>query len=778
MPKQDYADVVEEGVGMKRRIRIDHNTAPAGGWGSVRSLVDILVREKVVVSGPKVLMAQNKPDGFACVSCAWPKPADPKLFEYCENGAKATAWEITTRRAAPEFFTRHTLADLRRWSDYRLEQQGRLTQPMRWDAASDRYLPVTWQSAFAEIGSEMRRMAPDETVWYSSGRASLETSFMYALTARLFGTNNLPDSSNMCHESTSVGLQASIGAPVGTTTLDDLDHTDCIFFFGQNPGSNSPRALHPLQQARRRDVPIITFNPIRERGLELFTSPQSPAEMLVKPPTPISSQYHQVRLGGDIAAIMGIAKALITLDDDAREQGMAVLDHAFIAEQTDGFENFERSVRDMAWAEIEQRSGLTRNALEATAAVYARSDRVIAIYGMGITQHREGVAAVQMIVNLLLLRGNIGKPGAGVCPVRGHSNVQGQRTVGISEKPELVPLDKLAERYGFDPPRRTGLNTVEACEAIIAGKVKAFIMLGGNFVRAVPERETMEAAWSRMRLTVNIATKLNRSHLVHGEISYVLPCLGRIEIDRQAGGVQAVSVEDSMANVHGSRGVHPPAGRHLLSEPAIVAGIAKAIMPGNPRIDWDEWVGDYARIRKEIGAIYPDFEGMDTRMWQPGGFHRHISARHRQWNTDTKRAHFVTHDVEEDPDIDTRGRDVLTMMTMRSNDQFNTTIYGYDDRFRGIKGTRMVVFMNENDIARLDLKDGEMVGIETAVNDGIDRIMTGFRVVRYDIPAGCVGTYYPETNALIPLWHYARKSKVPAAKSVPVRVFKVAGRRG
>jgi len=756
----------------KRSVKIAPYHAPSGGWGSVRSLAEIVTREHIPLAAAKTLMAQNKPDGFACVSCAWPKPAHPKPFEYCENGAKATAWEITSRRACADFFAAHTVAELRGWTDYDLEQQGRLTQPMRWDSATDRYLPVAWADAFAEIGAELRAMHPDESVWYASGRASLETSYMFALAARLFGTNNLPDSSNMCHESTSVGLTASLGVPVGTTILEDMEQTDCLLFFGQNPGSNSPRALHPLQEAHRRGVPIITFNPLREPGLVKFSSPQSPAEMLVLPPTPISTSYHQVKLGGDIAAILGITKALIEADDAAAANGTArVLDHEFIAEHTEGFAAFATTARNANWRDIETRSGLSRHALEATAVTYAKSHRVMVVYGMGITQHREGVEAVRMLVNLLLLRGNIGKPGAGICPVRGHSNVQGQRTVGISEKPELVPLDKIAARYGFNPPRETGLNTVEACEAIIAGKIKAFLMLGGNFVRAIPERAEMEAAWSTLRLTVNIATKLNRSHLVHGEISYILPCLGRSEIDLQATGPQAVSIEDSTACVHGSRGVRPAASPYLLSEPAIVAGIAKATLKPNPNIDWDGWVADYALIRREIGAILPDFADMETRMWQPGGFHRHIAARHRTWNTKSKRAEFVDPtSLNEDPDVTAEARDVLTMMTMRSNDQFNTTVYGYNDRFRGIKGTRMVVLMHKDDIIRLGFTEGDQVSLTTVADDGIDRMMSGFRVTPYDIPPGCIGTYYPETNALIPLWHHAKGSKVPAAKSIPVRV--------
>lgn len=742
---------------------------PAGGWGSAKSLGNILLREAVPDAGATTLMRQNKVDGFACVSCAWPKPADAKPFEYCENGAKATAWEITRHRCTPEFFAGHSCKELRNWPDHDLEEQGRLTQPMRYDAATDKYLPVSWESAFAEIGAELKTMLPDETIWYASGRASLETSFMWALAARMYGTNNLPDSSNMCHESTSVGLKEAIGSPVGTTTYEDLEKTDCIFFFGQNPGTNSPRALHPLQAAHKRGVPIITFNPIRERALERFTNPQSPVEMLTGASTPISTQYHQLHLGGDIAAILGMCKYLIAEDDAAGN----ILDHDFINQHTDGFEALAALARATDWQVIERRSGLSRSALESAAAIYAKSKRVIAIYGMGITQHRTGVKNVQMILNFLLLRGNIGKPGAGICPVRGHSNVQGQRTVGIAEKPELVPLDAIAARYKFSPPRQQGLNTVEACEQMIAGKIKAFLSLGGNFVRAVPEREAMEKAWEGLRLSVQIATKLNRSHVVHGEIAYILPCLGRIERDIQAGGEQSVSMEDSTACIHGSTGVRPPASPHLRSEPAIVAEIAKAALDANPHVPWDAWVGNYALIRTEIGEIYPDFKNMESRMWEPGGFHRNLPARRREWATETKRARIlIPETLDEDADMASEDNRTLRMMTMRSNDQFNTTIYGYSDRFRGINGTRMVVLISRDDMARLDLQEGEMVGIETVSSDDITRRMTGFRVTPYNIPAGNIGTYYPEANALIPLWHHAERSKVPAAKSVPVRIFK------
>ncbi len=746
----------------------------AGGWGSLRSVTSVLVREHTALAGVRVLAHQNKVDGFMCVSCAWAKPAHPHPAEFCENGAKATAWEITPKRAPPEFFLQHTLAELEGWSDHDLEAQGRLTEPLRWDPATDRYLRVRWEDAFAEIARELRLLDPAATVFYASGRASLEASYLYQLLARMYGTNNLPDSSNMCHESTSVALPKAIGVGVGTVTLEDFEATDCILFFGQNVGSNSPRMLHQLQDARRRGIALITFNPIHEAGLVSFINPQSPGEMLTGTETRISTQYHQVRIGGDAAALLGLCKWLIEQDDLARESGgERVLDCDFIAEHTHGFEEFARCARDTAWEAIESESGISQAHLEAAARVYRESKAAIAVYGMGLTQHRNGVETVQMLTNLLLLRGNIGKPGAGICPVRGHSNVQGQRTVGITEKPELAPLDRLKELYGFEPPRSNGLATVDACEAIINGTVRGFVSLGGNFVRAVPDTNRIEPAWRRLRLTVNVATKLNRSHVLHGEIAYLLPCLGRLEIDRQSSGEQWVATEDSTGCMHGSRGVCEPAGPQLRSEPAIVAGIAKALLPANPRVDWDGWVADYARIRQAIGLTFPDiFHDFNDRLLTPGGFHRPLAARHRQWKTDNGRANFVTPtSLDADPDMRYPDGDVLRMMTLRSNDQFNTTIYGYDDRLRGIHGNRRVLLISPPDMEARGLAPGDLVNVATVARD-FRREVTGLRVQPYDIPPGCVAGYYPECNPLIPLWHHAKASKVPASKSIPVRIHR------
>jgi len=755
--------------------------APSGGWGSAYSVANILIREKIPLAGAALLLKQNKPiDGFACVSCAWAKPHPPRTLSFCENGAKATAWENTSRRCGPEFFAAHRVTELLNWTDFDLEHQGRLTHPMRYDAASDTYRAVSWDQAFAEIGQELKAMEdPNQVVFYMSGRASLETAYMYGVLARMYGTNNLPDSSNMCHESTSVALPESIGVPVATVTLNDMEKTDGLFFFGQNTGTSSPRMLHELQEARERGAEIVTFNPIRERGLERFVDPQSPREMLTPDSTVISTQYHQLAIGGDIAAVTGICKALLALDDEAQTAGTPrVLDVDFIAQHTHGFEAFEQCVRGYAWSVLERRSGLSRAAMEAAATAYAGCQRVIVAYGMGITQHRYGVEAVQMLVNLLLLRGNMGKEGAGILPVRGHSNVQGQRTVGITEKAAQVPVDNLRRQFGFEPPSEDGVNTVEACEGILAGRIRGFIGMGGNFVRAVPDSSRIEPAWRRLRLSVQVSTKLNRSHLVTGEVSYILPCLGRTEIDRQATGEQRHTTEDSTACIRAWRGAAEPAGELLLSEPAIVARLAKATLVDNPNLDWDAWVGNYDLIREAIAESYPEiFHDFNVRMMEPGGFHRPLGASQRRWDTETGKANFINPpELAADPDTEEGGHerhDVLQMMTLRSNDQFNTTVYGYDDRFRGIHGTRAVIMMNRNDIVRLGLAEGDQIEAVTEVDDGVHRSVGPLRVTPYNIPEGCCAGYYPECNVLLPVWHHAKRSKVPAAKSIPVRLRKV-----
>jgi molybdopterin-dependent oxidoreductase alpha subunit len=785
----------------KNKPKIGFDSGPAGGWGSARSVTEIVLREHVPFSGSALLTKQNKADGYMCVSCAWAKPAKPHPLEFCENGAKATAWEITTRRADEAFFAEHTLSELEGWLDHDLEEQGRLTHPLRWDEATDKYVPVSWENAFEEIGRELKQFDPKNVEFYTSGRASLETSYMYQLFARIYGSNNLPDSSNMCHESSSVGLPQSIGAAVGTAILSDFQNCDCIFYIAQNVGTSSPRLLHDLQDAVDRGVKVVTFNLLREPGLERFINPQAPTEMLTLKETPISSDYYQLKNGGDIAALFGVSKALIEADDalhaahiskvaggdkvpedPSNAAGVAfaasmaaadkkhVLDHDFIAEHTAGFAEFAAAARSYSWEELERVSGLTRAQMTEAARTYAASDAVLICYGMGLTQQVMGVENVQMVANLALLRGNIGKPGANICAVRGHSNVQGQRTVGITEKPDLVPLDTLSELYHFEPPRWEGHTTVDTCEAILKGKTQAFISLGGNFLRAVPETAAMEEAWRKIPLTVQIATKLNRSHVIHGKVAYLLPCLGRLEVDQQASGPQEVSIESSVAQFHGSRGRTKPASPHLLSEPAIVARMAKATLTKGT-VPWDSWVANYAEIRNAIERTYPEtFKDFNKRFMQPGGFHRPVPARERKWVTANKKANFITPPrlFPEFEDM-AAGENVLNLATLRSNDQFNTTIYGYNDRFRGVNGTRQVVFVNKHDIIRMGFAPGDIVDLTTAIDPQTERKVKGFRLVAYDIPKGCCAAYYPETNPLFPLAHHDPQAKTPSYKLLPIR---------
>ena len=771
--------------GPKEHPSFEPYSGPSGGYGSLRSVGEILLREGIPAIGAETLLHQNQPNGFMCVSCAWAKPAHAKTFEFCENGVKATAWEITTRRVDESFFARHTLTELEGWLDYNLEEAGRLTHPMRWDKASDKYVPVSWEDAYAEIGRELRALQvdPDQTVFYTSGRASLEASYMYQLLARMYGTNNLPDSSNMCHESSSVGLQESLGLGVGTVSLEDFDHCDLILYIAHNPATSAPRILHQLQETVKRGGRIISFNPLRERGLERFTNPQDPSQMAVGAETQISQVIYQVKVGGDIAALTGMCKVLIEAAAAAKAGAPPsrpkLLDDDFIARHTHGFEGFAAHCSNATWSEIEYTSGLSRQEIEEAAFAYAKADRVIGCYGMGLTQHVSGVENVQMFVNLMLLCGNIGKEGAGICPIRGHSNVQGQRTVGITEKPEFAPLDTLKAQYGFEPPRTKGYSTVEACEAIVDGRLKAFIALGGNFTRAVPDMDRVEAAWRELPLTVSIATKLNRSHVIHGKVAYLLPCLGRIEIDEQASGPQAVSMEDSLAHFHGSRGHVTPASKNVRSELAIIAGIAKATLAFNPLVPWDEWVADYSKVRHAIENTYPAvFAGLDRDMFKPGGIARPRPPRERKWNTPTGRANFLIPKDLFAGEVGSQDRSgTFQLTTLRSNDQFNTTIYGYSDRFRGIQGTRLVVFMNEADISAIGCADGDFVDLATIAKDARERTVNNLRIVAYNIPRGCVGAYYPETNPLIPLGHHDKKAHTPAYKAVPVRITRSAQQR-
>jgi molybdopterin-dependent oxidoreductase alpha subunit len=739
----------------------------------MRSMLRIAADARPVPGALDTLRRQNKPKGFMCSSCAWPKPANYKPFEFCENGAKATLWESTTARCTPEFWDDHTISDMLSWTDHELESTGRLTAPLKYDAATDRYVEIDWDTAFAEIGAALQPLPREDVVFYSSGHAGLEASYLWALMARVYGNNNLPQSSNMCHETTSVGLKNVIGSSVGTVVWEDLEKTDCYFFFGQNPGTNSPRFLHPLKEAKLRGAKIVTFNPVREQGLISFVDPQNPKAMLTGEEVTISDQYHQLKGGTDIAAILGLCKAVIEADDAAQAAGRpAVIDWPFIEKHTHGFDAFIQFARDTSWDAVTLECGLTEEALREAAQVYIEAERVIGVYGMGLTQHSHGAWNIGMLVNLLLLRGNIGRPGAGCCPVRGHSNVQGQRTVGVAEKAKLIPMDKLRELFDFEPPQKDGTHVVDAAQGVIDGRIKATLCLGGNLMRALPDTERLERSWRDQDLTVMISTKLNRSHLYPGKAAYILPCLSRSEIDEQATGNQTITIEDSFSMIHGSIGHRKPASPQLKSEMEITCGIARAATPPNPKLRWDDWIGDYGLVRNLIEATYPDdFRDYNTRMHQPGGFWRGNPAHERVWKTDSGRAEFTVPGKLNALDFeDAPGR--YRLLTMRSNDQFNTTIYGYSDRFRGIEGTRDVLLMNAQDMAEAGLKHGDTVALESDAGDGVTRRLGGLSVIEFKLPRGTVGSYYPECNVLVQMGHGDAMSKTPASKAVPVRIAK------
>ena len=747
---------------------------PAGGWGALNATERQLARQKVLVKGNRALLNMNKPGGFDCPSCAWPDPKKPHTAEYCENGAKAVAWEATAKRTGPDVFAAHSVTELRGWSDHELEDHGRLTHPLRYNADTDRYEAVDWRTAISEIGEHVRGLDPTRVELYTSGRTSNEAAFLWQTYGRLLGTNNFPDCSDMCHATTTMALPESIGVGKGTVTLDDWDACDALFIIGQNPGTNSPRMLGYLHDMAKRGVPILTFNPFKERALVKFTDPQSPVEMLTGRGQTISSNYFQLRTGGDIVAMQAIAKLVIEADDAARAAGEArILDVDFIAEHTHGFDAFADYVRGLDWPTIERFTALTRDHLQQAADVYMKADRVIACWGMGITQHRRGGDAMQQIINLLLLRGNMGRLGAGACPIRGHSNVQGDRTVGINKTPAEPFLKRMDEAFHFTAPRAWGHDTAECCEAILRGDVDAFLAMGGNFFRAIPDTDRIGAAVPSIGLTVYVATKLNRSHLTHGRRSYILPALGRTETDMQAGGQQTVTVEDSFAMVHGSTGQLTPASPLCRSEPWIIAELAKASVAARGAVDWDAMIADYGLIRDKIAQVIPGFEDYNARIQEPGGFHLPIPARERVWETDTGKANFLFVPGMMDEDDDVPEAPHLQLMTIRSHDQFNTTIYSYNDRYRGVSGQRMVAFLNQDDMVDLGVTEGDWVQFETVAVDGIERRVAGFKAVAYDLPRGCCAAYYPETNALLPLDHRDKRSNTPAAKSVPVRITRV-----
>ena len=742
---------------------------PAGGWGALKATAIAVRTQMDNLTAPATLLRTNQPDGFDCPGCAWPDKEQHSTFQFCENGAKAVTWEATSKRVKPEFLAQNTVTSLLQKSDYELENFGRLTHPLVYDSETDTLRPVEWETAFNRIAEVLQGLqSPDEAEFYTSGRASNEAAYMFQLFAREYGTNNFPDCSNMCHEATSVGLPFSIGIGKGTVSLDDFDETELVISMGHNPGTNHPRMMGTLHELAKKNVPIVVLNPLRERALERFADPQNVIEMATYSSTDIASNYFQVKAGGDAAALKGIIKALLQLEQLKGE----VLDKDFIAAHTQGFEALSADIDATDWAEIEKESGLVRQDLEQIAELYAKSKATIVTYGMGITQHNKGTANVRLIADLLLMRGNMGKPGAGICPLRGHSNVQGNRTVGITEKPSAAFLEKIEQVFGFIPPKKHGHDAVKAMQAMVEGTAKVLICLGGNLAVALPDPEKCFPAMKTLDLSVHVGTKLNRSHLLVAKETYILPCLGRTELDLQASGRQSVTVEDSMSMVHASSGKLKPASDLLLSEPAIVAGMAKATLPDS-KVPWMELVANYSIVRDLIEKTVPGFDNYNERIAIPGGFRMPLPPTERKWTTASGKAMFsVFEGVNEDTLVE--GDDVLRMITLRSHDQYNTTIYALDDRYRGVFGRRDILFMSDADLDKRGLEHGDLVDIETMVT-GSSLRLENMTVIAYNIAPGSVGAYYPEANILIPLDYIDKQSGTPSYKSVPVRVTRHAG---
>ncbi|MFC9245352.1 FdhF/YdeP family oxidoreductase [Streptomyces sp. NPDC057136] len=729
----------------------------AAGLPAVAHTLRVAQQQMGVRRTAQTLLKVNQKDGFDCPGCAWPEGDKRHTAEFCENGAKAVAEEATLRRVTPEFFAAHPVADLATRSGYWLGQQGRITQPMYLPEGAERYEAVSWEKAFAIIAEELKTLAsPDEALFYTSGRTSNEAAFLLQLLAREFGTNNLPDCSNMCHESSGSALTETIGIGKGSVSLEDLHHADLIIVAGQNPGTNHPRMLSALEQAKSAGAKIISVNPLPEAGLERFKNPQTPLGM-IKGAT-LTDLFLQIRLGGDQALFRLLNKMILETE--------GAVDEAFVREHTHGYEEFAKTARTADWDGTLTATGLDRTAIEEALAMVLASKRTIVCWAMGLTQHKHAVPTIREVVNFLLLRGNIGRPGAGVCPVRGHSNVQGDRTMGIFERPSTAFLDALDKEFGITSPRHHGYDVVRSIEALRDGDAKVFFAMGGNFVAATPDTTVTEAAMRRARLTVHVSTKLNRSHAVTGTRALILPTLGRTDKDTQAGGKQFVTVEDSMGMVHSSRGNLTPASPHLLSEPAIVARLARAVLGTGSATNWEEFEKDYGTIRDRISRVVPGFENFNARVAVPGGFTLpHAPRDERRFPTATGKANFTAAPVEY-PELP-EGR--LLLQTLRSHDQYNTTIYGLDDRYRGIKGGRRIVMVNPADAETLGLTDGGYTDLVSEWRDGVERRAPGFRVVHYPTARGCAAAYYPETNVLVPLDATADTSNTPASKSVVVR---------
>ena len=737
----------------------------AGGIPAVLSAIKHSIREMGIVRSIKTLSRLNQHEGYDCPSCAWPDPEERAKVEFCENGVKAVAEEATKKKVIPEFFERWSISKLSQQSDYWLGKQGRLTHPMWLKTGETFYQPIEWQDAFDLIAEKLNSLkTPDEAAFYTSGRTSNEAAFLYQLFVRLFGTNNLPDCSNMCHESSSVALKEVIGVGKGTVKLEDFNYADTIFVIGQNPGTNHPRMLTALQQAARNGCKIVSINPLPEAGMIRFKHPQE-IRGLVGAGTELATLFLQVKINGDVALLKGIIKEMLIAEE--KNPG-SVIDRNFVDNFTSGFFEFDKDITQTTWETITEESGVSRDQIYEAAQVAINSKRMIWCWAMGLTQHKNAVANIQEIINLLLLGGHFGRKGAGVCPVRGHSNVQGDRTMGIWERPTKDFLDNLENEFHFEPPREPGFNTVEAIEAMAENKVKVFFALGGNFVSATPDTEFTANAIRKCELTVQVSTKLNRAHLVTGKQALILPCLARSEKDVVDGKVQFVSVENSMGIVHRSSGNLAPTSKYLKSEPSIVAQLAKATFKNHPdkvnKVRWKYLSADYSRIRDLIERVIPGFTDYNQRVRRPGGFYLPNPVRdEKAFNTSNKKAQFTIHTIKRT----NLPQGHYIMMTIRSHDQYNTTIYGLEDRYRGIANGRRVILMNKEDMCEASFKKGQYVDI-TSHFQGQKRIAKKFVVVPYAIPRKCVATYFPEANVLVPIGSIADKSHTPASKSVQV----------
>ena len=735
----------------------------AGGVPAIIEALTVTTSEAGLIKGLRTLLQINQQSGIDCPGCAWPEPDKERShFEFCENGAKHVADETTTKRITPEFFAKWSVADLASQSDEWLGAQGRITNPMFLRRGATHYESISWDAAFELIAGELNSLNyPDQAIFYTSGRTSNEAAFLYQLFVRQFGTNNLPDCSNMCHESSGTALSETIGVGKGTVTLDDFDHARAIFVIGQNPGTNHPRMLTSLQRAKRNGAKLVHINPLPEVGMVRFKHPQEVTRLLGSG-TPLADLFLQVRINGDVALLKGIMKAV--MDSESRLP-RRILDHRFIARYTSGFDEFAAALKRISWEDVVAESGVGRVVIEQAGKIFIESERTIFCWAMGLTQHQNAVANIQEIVNLMLMRGQIGIPGAGLCPVRGHSNVQGDRTVGIWERPTEAFLNRLGTEFDFEPPRNHGFDTVKAIHAMHDGSAKVFFALGGNFLSATPDTEYTAAALRRCRLTAHVSTKLNRAHLVSGETALILPCLGRTEVDGQLSGPQFVSTENSMGVVQMSKGTVEPASPYLLSEPQIVSRLARTTLGQRSSVDWEGLAIDYDRIRMKIERVVPGFEDYNVRVREPGGFYLPNAARDRVFNTKSGKAKFTIHDL---PRLKL-APDQFLMMTIRSHDQFNTSVYSSNDRYRGIKGGRRVVFLNQQDMDALGLKPAQRVDL-TSHFENEERTARRFAVVPYDIPRQCAATYFPEGNVLVPVRHVADKSNTPASKSVVISI--------